>query len=264
MSKPSGALWQTLRKLKWSLDPLLDKCGYRLERKGDSGPSLFSQLLEDRLKTSKEIVFVQIGANDGIGSDPIYHLIQKFPDRFKGLVVEPLKDKFELLKRAYVDIDTVLPVNMAVHNTEKEMLIHRVRPDIEKKLPVWARGIGSFNPEHHKLSNIDSSYMIAERVPCITFDDLLATHQVANVELLITDTEGYDFDILCSIDFGKYRPAYVHFEHGLSSGVMTWEKYKTLVRYLIQHGYNISHETSDTTAFLPEVLGDPSLSVRAS
>src|SRR5262249_15985126 len=179
---------------------------------------------------------------------------KRFPGRFRGLVVEPLKDKFELLKRAYADVESVVPVNVAVHNTEKEMLIHRVRPDLEKNLPGWARGIGSFNPEYHKLSNLDSSYMISERVPCTTFDDLLTTHRMTNIELLITDTEGYDFEILKSIDFTKHRPTYVHFEHGLSGGVMSWERYKDLAYYLAQHGYNISHEASDATAFLPAAL----------
>jgi FkbM family methyltransferase len=255
MLKNPNPIWQSLRRIKWRLDPLLDKAGYKLEKKGQSGPSFFSQLLDDRLRVSKEIVFVQIGANDGIVSDPIYPLVKKFPAQFRGLVVEPLKDKFELLKQAYADIASVVPVNVAVHNTEKEMLIHRVRPDLEKRLPEWARGIGSFNPEHHQLSQLDSSYMIAEKVICTTFDDLLSTHNIANIELLITDTEGYDFEILRNIDLTKYRPTYVHFEHGLTNGVMSWEKYKHLVRYMTQHGYNISHEPSDATAFLPAALG---------
>ena len=261
MSKSPRPIWQSLRRIKWRLDLLLDKCGYKLEKKGEPGPSFFSQLLIDRMKTSKEIIFVQIGGNDGISTDPLHPLIKRFPGRFRGLVVEPLKDKFELLKRAYADVESVVPVNVAVHNTEKEMLIHRVRPDLEKRLPAWARGIGSFNPEYYKLSQLDSSYMITEKVLCTTFDDLLTTHKIANIELLITDTEGYDFEILRNIDFAKHRPTYVHFEHGLSSGVMSWERYKYLVRYMTQHGYNISHETSDATAFLPAALGDPALDV---
>jgi len=173
------------------------------------------------MKISKEIAFVQIGANDGISNDPLYPLIKRFPRQFRGLVVEPLKDKFELLKQSYTDVESVVPVNLAVHNTEKEMPIWRVRPDLEKKLPGWAAGMGSFNPEYHKLSQLDSSFFIAEKVFCTTFDDLLTRHRIASVELLITDTEGYDFEILRNIDFVKHRPTYIHFEHGLSDGVMS-------------------------------------------
>jgi FkbM family methyltransferase len=258
MSNIPYPIWQFLRRVKWRLDRVLDKCGYKLERTGQSDSSFFSQLLNERMKISKEIVFVQIGANDGISTDPLYPLMKKFPRRFRGLVVEPLKDKFELLKRAYADVEFVVPVNVAIHNTEKEMLIHRVRPDNEKSLPAWARGIGSFNPKHHKLSQLDSSYMTTERVLCTTFEELLSSYKVTNIELLITDTEGYDFEILRSIDFAKHRPSYIHFEHGLSGGVMSWERYTNLIRHLTQHGYTISQEASDATAFLPAAL-DPQL-----
>jgi FkbM family methyltransferase len=245
--------WQTLRRVKWGLDSLLDICGYKLEKKVE-GFSFFSQLLNDRLKTSKEIIFVQIGANDGASFDPLYPLIRRSPGQFRGLVVEPLKDKFDMLKQAYADIKSITPVNLAVHNTEKEMVIHRVRPDLEKKLGPWARGIGSFNPEHHKRSYLDNSHMIAEKVICATFDRLLAAHKISNLELLITDTEGYDFEILRNLDFAKYRPTYIHFEHGLPSGLMSWAMYKDLIGYMAEHGYNISHETHDATAFLPQAL----------
>src|SRR5262245_17750372 len=134
MSDIPNPVWQSLRRIKWRLDRLLNKWGYKLERSGQSGSSFFSQLLTERMKISKEIVFVQIGANDGISNDPLWPLIKRFPGRFRGLVVEPLKDKFELLKRAYADVESVVPVNLAVHNDEREMLIWRVRPDLEKKL----------------------------------------------------------------------------------------------------------------------------------
>ncbi len=254
MSNKPGPIWQSFRRVKWRLDPLLDKFGFKLQRTGQSGPSFLSLLLEDRVRAPGDIVFVQIGANDGISNDPLYPLIRKFPGRFRGIVVEPLGDKFELLKRTYADFGTIVPVNVAVHNTEKEMLIHRVRPDLEKRLPGWATGIGSFNSEHHNLSQLDHSFMVAEKVRCMTFDDLLASQGITDVELLITDTEGYDFEILRNIDFTKHRPTYVHFEHGLAGGTMSWERYKELVRYMTQYGYNINQEASDSTAFLPAAL----------
>ena len=263
MSNIPNRIWQSLRRIKWRLDRLLGRCGFKLERTGQPGSSFFSQLLEERLKISEEIVFVQIGANDGISNDPLYPLIKRFPKRFRGLVVEPLKDKFELLKRTYADVASVVPVNLAVHNTEEEMQIWRVRPDLEKKLPGWGGGLGSFDSEHHKHSQLDSSYFIGEKVFCTTFDDLLTRHRIESMELLVTDTEGYDFEILRNIDFAKHRPTYIHFEHGLSVGTMSWERYKNLIRYLTQHGYCVSHETSDATAFLPAAL-DPQPSAPSS
>jgi FkbM family methyltransferase len=260
MSNVQKTVWKALRRVKWQFDPILDRCGYKLERKkGEAGPTFLSQLLVDRLESGQDITFVQIGANDGVSTDPLYPLIKKYPGRFRGLVVEPLKDKFDLLKRNYAQSPSVTPVNVAIHNTETEMLIYRVRPDLERTLPAWARGIGSFNPEHHKLSELDSTCMTTENVVCKTFMQLLDEHAISDIDLLVTDTEGYDFELIRGIDFQRYRPACVHFEHGLSSGVMSWERYKWLIRHLAQYGYSISHESSDATAFLPAALTGPAL-----
>jgi FkbM family methyltransferase len=264
MSAIQRSARQTLRRVKWKIDPILEKLGYRLEKKRDLGPTFLSRLLLDRIGTGKKIAFVQIGANDGISTDPIYPLVKMYPDRFRGVVVEPLKDKFALLQRAYVDVAAVVPVNVAIHNTERMMQIHRVRPESEKRLPAWARGIGSFNPDHHKLSDLNSSHMTTESVPCITFDELVKQYGMNDIELLVTDTEGYDYEIVRNIDFRKYRPAYIHFEHGLSAGVMSWEKYKNLVGHLAQQGYSISHDTSDATAFLPESLAISAIDASSS
>jgi FkbM family methyltransferase len=250
-----GTAWQMLRRVKWRLDRLLDPVGLKLERKHPGGPSFFSQLLDERLASSpRPIAFVQIGANDGVLSDPLSPIVKRFPTRFRGLVVEPLKDKFELLTQAYASVDTVIPVNVAIHNTEKEMVIHRVRPDVERTLPPWAKGLASFDADHYQRSQLNSGHMTTERVACLTFDELLTSYRMNDIELLVTDTEGYDFEILTNIDFTKHRPAYMRFEHGLSGGLMSWDKYRTLVRYLTVHGYSISHESDDATAFLPEAL----------
>ena len=70
-------------------------------------------------------------------------LSRNFPGGFEGWSFEPLQDKFELLKRTYADVESVIPVNVAIHNTEKEMLIHRVRPDKEK---ICRRGLEESGP----------------------------------------------------------------------------------------------------------------------
>jgi FkbM family methyltransferase len=208
----------------------------------------------DRLKHQQLIEFVQIGANDGIMADPISPLVKQYPDRFHGLVVEPLKDKFALLQRAYAGINTVIPVNVAIHNTESEMVIHRIKRELESKYDIWGGGLPSFDPNHYKHSHIPQSDMTTEVVPCMRLDALLAKYDMKDIELLVTDTEGYDFEILRSIDFSKRRPSYIYFEHGLSVGVKEWGEYKSILAHLTQQGYNVSHDFNDTLAFLPKIL----------
>ena len=48
---------------------------------------------------------------------------------------------------------------------------------------------------------------------CITFNELCRKHQVEHVDLVVIDAEGYDFEIIKTIDFEQYRPLAIVYEH---------------------------------------------------
>ena len=47
-------------------------------------------------KKDPNFFFVQVGANDGVNHDPIFHHVRKY--NWKGLLIEPIPDIFEKLK----------------------------------------------------------------------------------------------------------------------------------------------------------------------
>ena len=47
---------------------------------------------------------------------------------------------------------------------------------------------------------------------CITFNDLIKKYKVKKIDLLHIDTEGYDYEILKTLDF-KIKPNMILFEH---------------------------------------------------
>src|SRR5687768_9883737 len=53
----------------------------------------------DRYSQVKQVKFVQIGSNDGLGSDPLRQFIIR--DHWKGILVEPLPDTFRKLLKNY-------------------------------------------------------------------------------------------------------------------------------------------------------------------
>jgi hypothetical protein len=55
--------------------------------------------------------------------------------------------------------------------------------------------------------------MIEERVPTARLDSLLARHGISQVDFLVIDTEGHDFEILRSLDFARVTPTLLMFEH---------------------------------------------------
>jgi FkbM family methyltransferase len=227
----------------------LDRAGYRLERTDANLDPFFERRLQRLLDRKGSLSFVQIGANDGVSFDPLHPFVERHRDRVSGIVVEPLRDKFELLCRTYEGFPRIHKVNAAIHNTERRMTLYRVDPRHERKLPGWARGIASFDPRHHERAGDLARHMIAEEVPCMTLPELLATVPGFELDVLVTDTEGYDAEILSAIDFTRIRPSLIHFEHGLPVGTMTPEALDALTDRLHEAGYSMHLLHADALAF---------------
>jgi hypothetical protein len=73
-----------------TLRSVLYRIGYRLE--GLDRLFDFEAFLHLLLRDKEAIFFVQIGACDGVSSDPIHRFVRRHHDRVAGLVVEPLDD----------------------------------------------------------------------------------------------------------------------------------------------------------------------------
>jgi FkbM family methyltransferase len=212
---------------------------YRLKSDFEPLEQLFYQ------KLHPNFFFVQIGANDGKSFDPIYHLVTR--ENVRGIALEPVPTIFNLLKENYTAYPRVLPVNKAIHKSEREMVLYRVDPD-NKLYPDWTKGTSSFNKSHHELGHISKSDIIEERVQCVSFEELLEDHKITHIDLLQIDTEGYDYDIIKMIDFNKIAPSIISFEHGVSLGIMSWEKLAEIQKLLVMYNYSLIMMENDMIA----------------
>ena len=191
---------------------ILRKEGYCIHR--TDRVAFFESLMETFLKKNKGMFIIQIGANDGKMDDPIYEFVTRNPKHVSGILIEPVKDYFEELKINYKKYSNFILLNMAIHNSRKEMTIYRADPiKIEQYgLPKWTKGMASFNKDHPKLPGTPDDVFIKEKVPCISLNDLLKKHQVAKIDLLQIDTEGHDSEIILNLDFQVIKPKIIHFE----------------------------------------------------
>jgi hypothetical protein len=77
--------------------------------------------------------------------------------------------------------------------------------------------IGSFSRtavlDHARLIPDIETRLVETEVPCLTFASLCAKHGLSHVDLLLVDTEGYDYEVLRHIDLAVHRPALVIYEH---------------------------------------------------
>lgn len=234
---------------------VLGKSGYRITRLNNGpkleGNTLFEAVLKQRLRQSPDFFFVEIGANDGVFCDPIFDFVTR--NHARGIVVEPLKDLFRKLVHNYKDHPGVVPVNAAIHATEKSMTMYRVDPVRGADLPPWVKGMGSFRKEHlteSQVVNIPTECLLIEEVVCVTLREILEKYRVAKVDLLQVDTEGYDYEIIKMIDFVRYKPNIIHFEHGLTHEIMGWDRFIECLQLLYKQEYTVIVESNDAIAYL--------------
>jgi len=239
-----------LSKLRTTLNRNLAFRGYRIVR--THNPNFFELFLLRYLEGhGRTLRFIQIGANDGQRFDPIHEFASSPHFEFFGLAVEPVPRFYRALKQIYRNQPGIKAVNAAIHNTWSEATLYVVGEQFDRDVPEWALGTASFSKEHVIKPEVPEEYIEAITVPCVSLVGLMDREGFRKLDLLQIDTEGYDGEILRSIDFTKMRPAMIHFEHGMGDGVMTRSEVESLIELLNQQGYQVLLERYDALAFLP-------------
>lgn len=185
--------------------------------------------------------FVQIGANNGTDFDNFYEAVTEH--RLPGIVVEPVADYHAALSQAYARYPEVTPLRAAIHPTAASMTMYRVAQNRAGYL--WQHGIASFDREHLLRHDVPEDAIVTEEVPCLSMAALL--EQVPDgrtIDILVTDTEGFDAEILRMIDFATLRPRIMRFE-----GKHMSDTDRASVRRLLQaHGYALRYMAGDVIA----------------
>jgi len=188
---------------------------YRRVLRNLAGP----RLLAEFSRAYPEAFFVEIGSNDGDQHDHLRPFI--LSSAWRGIMVEPVPYVFERLRRAYGANHRLALENAAIGDRDGVLPFFHVRDASageRAELPDWYDGIGSFSRES-LLAHADDIPDIAERivraeVTTLTFESLCGRHGVENVDLLVIDTEGYDWQILRSLDLEpRRRPRLIVYEH---------------------------------------------------
>ncbi len=153
--------------------------------------------------------FVQIGANNGIDFDNMYSKVERYI--LPGIVVEPVSYYHDSLVEAYKRHRNVTPVKAALHPTRKDATIYWADP--AKIRNGWEAGLASFSRDHLVKFGVDEDAVLAETVPCMTFDQLIERYAPGKkISILAMDTEGFDAEILRMVCLERHRPEVVKFE----------------------------------------------------
>jgi len=160
-------------------------------------------LFKHFFKHIEGLSFIQIGANDGVRSDFLNKYIKKY--HWRGVLVEPLADELEKCRKEYAGCGGLEFENVAIAEKagEREMYVIPEQTVSSAFAPVW-RSISNAVAEGRTKRVV---------VPCITFMDLCEKYDIAKLDVLVIDTEGYDYHILKTIDFGRIKPTVIVYEY---------------------------------------------------
>lgn len=188
------------------------------------------------LRARPDFAFLQVGAFDGVSNDPIYPLVQEFGIR--GIVVEPQTQAFEALQKRYADHPQVILVNAAVDDANGYRDFFTVESGAIQQ--------ASFDKAHLLKHRIPVDQIVSQRVRCVTITSLLEEHGIDRLDLVQVDAEGYDSEIVRTIDFERVTPRIIRFEHAhLTNGDCD-----ACVGMLASHGYRFLTERRDIIAIL--------------
>jgi FkbM family methyltransferase len=205
----------------------------------------FPILAAHLMLTTARPYFIGIGANDGVTHDPLYPFVRNFG--WRGIMVEPIPEAFAALERNYAGFGDVALVQAAIGSVDGQGTIYTVKASDPNSMMMslhssFSRDVLLRGKQWHPSLE---DHIIEREVPLMSFPTLLAKANGQAVDVLKIDTEGYDLEILKSIDLSHLSPKLILVEHANLSKADKIE----MADILLNHGYRVSMTSLDMLGY---------------
>jgi len=186
---------------------------------------------------------VVLGAHIGIH---IKDEISKIKDR-SVLLVEPVPHNISAINENLKEFKNIHLEPVAVSSVRETKDFFFVKStSINKLKKHWASGIGSFN-KNHLLNHRTKRFLIEEddidKIPIKTvkFEDLIDKYSITEIDKILIDIEGYEYEILRDMDLKKVRINSILFEYKHFDGYQkTGEKLEEILKKFEENNYKTS------------------------
>jgi FkbM family methyltransferase len=195
--------------------------------------------------------FIQVGAYDGVSTDPLRKYIAACG--WSGVMLEPQPRPAARLRELYAGEERIVILEAAVDRQRHTRSLYTVECD---ELPTWAGGMASFDREHllkHDYIIPGITEKVRElTVECVTFEDVLDRLPGAGLDLLQIDAEGADGDLLSLFPFDRLKPTIIQWE----IKNMDRAQQEAALDLVCGQGYLVARSGGeDMLAVLPEARG---------
>jgi FkbM family methyltransferase len=184
------------------------------------------EFLEQYFYTKQKGFLVDVGAADGIIGSNSEFLINQY--KFRGLLVEPNKNSFELLLKKYHANKNIILENVACANRYMGKVDFYVDDrDGTEQLSTLDNQQVSNCKEYFKCNF--SSY----KVSVVRTDFLFLLYQIKIIDFMSVDCEQYDLKVLQGIDFDRFNIKLICLEMNNDE----------TIDFMVSKGYKLIHKT---------------------
>ena len=211
-------------------------------------------------KDTSPFLVVQVGAYDGVSGDPLYSFLTNHS--VKAILLEPQEKVFKKLTENYANLSNIECLNVALDRENVYRTIYKISEKI-KSSPISKSfedldisQLASFSKEVILKESYRSeqllSYITSEKVRTISVSSLKKTYDFKHVDVLVIDTEGYDFEIIKMFFEEDIHPLIILFE----SKHLSPQEYFTCMEFLMsKKAYKLSdHEGGNTLAIRADLI----------
>ena len=176
--------------------------------------------IKNQLKLEKPITLIDVGAHKGeyISSIKKNFLIKKI------YAFEPNTEIFNILEKKNFN-DKVSIYNFGISNEEKKILFNKNIESSSSSINDLNKNSKYFKKKF-LLLNFFSLRNISKKIEIkvLRLDKFILSNNVNYIDLLKIDTEGYEYQVLNSLDSQISRIKLIHFEHHYDDMII--KKYK--------------------------------------
>jgi len=178
---------------------------------------------------------VQIGCNDC--NDHLLDYIKENYSQINNLIlIDPNENRIKNCHNVYEQFDNIniKIIPKAINAENKDQLILYYNPN-------ESNGHHTSVHRQHLVDHKHNESDITEKTfPSIQLNDLLDEYNISIIDRLYVDTEGYDIDILRSIDHDRFKIKYIQFESTHSDGAFSGftQKLSDFINELKELGYS--------------------------
>ena len=192
--------------------------------------NVFDLVINNYISKNKDqlFYFIQVGAHNGLKNDPINKYIKQ--NGWNGILIEPQKNIFNELKENYKEFSkNLIFENIAISSKENEIELFSSKSGNKSTAASVRKDVAK-----RQLKKGDK-LLQSIKVKSMTLKDLINKHSVKKIDLLQIDTEGYDFEVIKTLDLENFKPKIIQFEFGH----LTPKECNDVVKYLSLNNYMI-------------------------